>query len=52
MSVIIDISLRIVTFIPKLLNNSLASCSLINLNILLPHTAKYDKSIDFSFFFL
>ena len=38
--------LRIDTFIPvKLLNNSLASHSLINFKFLLLHTAHFDKSI-------
>ena len=33
--------------IPKLLNNPLASCSLINFDFLLSHTAHFDKSIFF-----
>ena len=37
-------------FITKLLNNPLASCSLINLNFLLSHTAHFDKSIILPFF--
>ena len=32
-------------FIPKLLNNLLTSCSLINFNFLLSHTLHFDKSI-------
>ena len=32
-------------FSPKLLNNPLASCSLIKFGILLLHTAEFDKSI-------
>ena len=39
-------------FIPKLLNNLLASCSLINLDSLLSHTAHFDKSIILFFFVL
>ena len=31
-------------FISKLLNNQLASCSLINFDFLLSHTAHFDKS--------
>ena len=31
--------------IPKLLNNPLASCSLINIDFLLPYIAHFDKSI-------
>ena len=39
-------SLRNGIFIPvKLLNNLLASCSLINFNFLILHTAHFDKSI-------
>ena len=39
-------SLRIGTFIPaNLLNNPLASSSLINFDFLLSHTAHFDKSI-------
>ena len=37
--------LLIGVFIPKLLNNPLASCSLINFDFLLSHTAHFDKSI-------
>ena len=37
-------------FIPKLLNNPLASCSLINFSFLLSHTAQFDKSIILPFF--
>ena len=37
-------------FILKLLDNSLASCSLINFDILLSHTAYFDKNITLSFF--
>ena len=38
-------------FIPKLLNNNPpAPCSLINLDFLLPHTAYFDESTDFTFF--
>ena len=37
--------LLIGVFIPKLLNNPLASSSLINFDFLLPHTAHFDKSI-------
>ena len=29
-------------FIPKLLNNSIASCSFTNLDFLIPHTAHFD----------
>ena len=44
-------SLKIGTFIPaKLLNNQLASCSLINLDFLLPQTAQFDESIILPFF--
>ena len=32
-------------FIPKLINNPLAFCSLINLDFLLSHTVHFDKSI-------
>ena len=40
-------------FIPKLINNPLASCSLINFDFLLSHTAHFDKSIILlQFFFL
>ena len=39
-------------FIPKLLNNLLASCSLINFDFLLSHTADFDKSIILLFFVL
>ena len=39
-------SLRIGIFTPaKLLNNALASCSLINFNFLLLHDAHFDKRI-------
>ena len=39
-------SLRIGTFIPvNLRNDPLTSCSLINLDFLLSHTAHFDKSI-------
>ena len=37
-------------FISKLLNNPLASCSLINLDFLLPQATKFDESIILSFF--
>ena len=39
-------------FIPKLLNNLLVSCSLINFDVLLTQTAHFDKSIILPFFFL
>ena len=39
-------------FIPKLLNNPLASCSLINFHFLLSHTEHFDKSIILPFFVL
>ena len=38
--------------IPKLLNNPLACCSLINLDFLLPHNAQFDCIIDVSFLLL
>ena len=34
-------------FNPKLLNNPLALCSLINLDFLLSHTADFNKSVSF-----
>ena len=37
-------------FIPKLLNNTLASCSLINFDFLQPQTAQFDESIVLPFF--
>ena len=37
-------------FIPKLLNNTLASCSLINFDLLQPETAQFDESIVLPFF--
>ena len=40
----IDISLKIGTLIPDLLNNSLPSCSLISCHFLQLHTAHFDKS--------
>ena len=46
------ISLKISTLIPKLHNDSLASCSLINFDFLLLHTAPFDKSIVFPFLVL
>ena len=39
-------------FIPKLLNNPLVSCSLINFYFVLSHTAHFDKNIILSFFVL
>ena len=43
--------LDLLTFlIPKLLDNSLASCSLINFNFSLPHTEPFSQSIILSFF--
>ena len=36
--------------IPKLLNNLLVSCTLINLDCLLPHTVNFDQSIGVPFF--
>ena len=39
-------------FHPKLLNNPVASCSLINLNFSLSHTAHFDKSIGVSLFLI
>ena len=35
----------------KLLNNPFASCSFINLDFLLPHTAHFDNNIDLPFLF-
>ena len=35
---------------PRLLNNHFASCSFINLDILLPHTASFDNNIGLPFF--
>ena len=35
---------------PRLLNNHFASCSFINLDILLPHTANFDNNIGLPFF--
>ena len=35
---------------PWLLNNPFASCSLINLDFLLPHTAHFDNNIGLPFF--
>ena len=37
-------------FIPKLLNNPVASSSLINLAFLFPHATQFYKSIGFLFF--
>ena len=37
---------------PKLLNNPIACCSLINLDLLLPHTAQFDYIIDLFCLFL
>ena len=34
---------------PRLLNNPFASCSFINLDFLLPHTAHFDDKISLSF---
>ena len=34
---------------PRLLNNRFASCSFINLDFLLPHTAHFDDNIDLPF---
>ena len=39
-------------FIPKILNKQLASCSLINFDFLLSHTAHLDKSIILQFYVL
>ena len=39
--------LEICKFIPKLLSNSLASCSLTNLDFLVPRTTHIDKGIGF-----
>ena len=36
--------------IPKLLNNPFASCSFMNLEFLLPHTAHLDNNKDLPFF--
>ena len=36
---------------PKLLNNLLASCSLINLDFLLPQTTQFDETIILACFF-
>ena len=38
--------------IPKLLNNPFASCSFMNLEFLLPHTAHFDNNKDLPFFVL
>ena len=35
---------------PRLLNSHFASCSSINLDFLLPHTAHFDDNIDLPFF--
>ena len=35
---------------PKLLNIPFASCSFINLDFILPHTAHFDNSINLPFF--
>ena len=39
-------------FIPKLLNNPLASCCLRNFDVLLSHITQFDKSIIYLFFVL